>query len=128
MPTLVKVEPVLFVTSVHPYTKFVVASGTPIRDAMSQRETEMPPVGRKIAQFEGGICGTDDPEIIAFLELREKIYRADDPLASIKLAQDEMSQAKADREPMESQINLGNLSQAIEDYVAKRVQAVKLEE
>ena len=125
MPTLVKVDPVLFVTSIHTFTKFVVSGGTPIRDALSQRETEMPPVCRKIAQFEGGICGSDDPEIIAFLESKEKIYRADDPLASIKLAQDEMAQPKADREAMASQINLGNLSQAIEEYVNKRVQAAK---
>ena len=39
----------------------------------------------KKAVFRQGLCQTDDPVVIAFLEEKEGVWRGDDPLAGLKM-------------------------------------------
>ena len=79
-------ESVVFLTKEHANTTFIIKRKTEVvgRSGEGVPITEI--VGTdKTAVFHQGLCQTDDSVVIAWLEKREGVWRADDPLAGLKM-------------------------------------------
>ena len=80
------IEPVVFLTREQANTTFTVsrktrqtgraADGVPIME-LAEEDTK--------AVFRAGICQTDNPDVVSFLDGREDCWRANDRLASLKM-------------------------------------------
>ena len=86
MSTELVTEPVVFLTNARPNVVIIVERQT----KMIRRSAEGVPILELAApdhkaKFNGGICKTDDPVVIAYLDGRDDCWRGDDPLASLKM-------------------------------------------
>ncbi len=88
-------QPVVFLSRVHANTTFIVARKTKIAGRAADGVPIVEIAGNdKVAAFRNGTCHSSDPEVIAFLDGKDGVVRADDPFASLKLEHGEEEIAK----------------------------------